>query len=76
VEDRIRRNSQRGSQIGKDKLIEIEKSETESVKLSVYKDYFRAAGWTLSIGTFMLYFIFQGKVWQSPALQIAIRFDE
>jgi hypothetical protein len=59
IEKKLRRNS-RISQVG-DQLIEVEKSETESVKLSVYKDYFRAAGWSLSLGTFVLYFIFQGR---------------
>ncbi len=47
--------------LGEDKLIQVEKSETASVKWSVYLDYFRAAGWHMSGGTFILYFIYQGK---------------
>lgn len=43
-----------------DKLIEAEKAETESVKASVYLDYFRAAGWGITFATIGLYFIFQG----------------
>jgi len=46
---------------GIDKLIEAEKSETEGVKVSVYMDYFKAAGWLLSLGTFLLYLLFQSK---------------
>ncbi|OXA43509.1 multidrug resistance-associated protein 1 [Folsomia candida] len=45
---------------GMDKLIESEKSETEGVKASVYLDYFRAAGWGITISTFFLYLTFQG----------------
>lgn len=46
---------------GKDRLIEVEKSETDSVKMAVYMDYFRAAGWHMSVGTFALYFVYQGE---------------
>ena len=41
-------------------LIEAEKKETESVKWSIYLDYFKAAGVGMSISTFFLYLIFQG----------------
>lgn len=51
--------SSRGSQVGGSKLIEKEKSETESVKLTVYLDYFRSGGWMYFIGTVALYFICQ-----------------
>jgi len=50
--------------LGNDKLIEKEKNETESVKLAVYFDYARAAGWLLSAGGVFLYFLFQGDFFQ------------
>ncbi|CAG7833091.1 unnamed protein product [Allacma fusca] len=42
------------------KLIEKEKAETSGVKLSVYLDYFRAAGWGMTILTFLFFLFFQG----------------
>ncbi|ODM95243.1 Multidrug resistance-associated protein 1 [Orchesella cincta] len=59
-----RRSSQasirsRGSQVGENKLIEKEKSETESVKLAVYLDYFRSGGWLFAFATFFLYLMCQ-----------------
>ena len=44
-----------------DTLIEAEHSETESVKVSIYLDYFKAAGVGFAFGTFVLYLAFQGK---------------
>lgn len=48
------------AQISGDKLIEAEKAETESVKASVYLDYFRAAGWGITFATIALYVVYQG----------------
>lgn len=48
------------AQVTGDKLIEVEKAETESVKASVYLDYFRAAGWGITFATIALYVVFQG----------------
>lgn len=52
------------------KLIEIEKSETGSVKWEVYKHYLKSIGWTLSIATIVLNMVFQtfsigSNVWLS-----------
>lgn len=44
-----------------DKLIEAERSETDSVKISVYLNYFKAAGIPFAVGTFVLYLVFQGR---------------
>ncbi|CAG7833092.1 unnamed protein product [Allacma fusca] len=41
-------------------LIEKEKAETAGVKFTVYFDYFRAAGWTMTFFTFLFYLLFQG----------------
>ncbi len=43
-----------------DQLIEVENVEKESVKASVYLDYFRAAGWEISFATVAFYVVFQG----------------
>ncbi|ODM97614.1 Multidrug resistance-associated protein 1, partial [Orchesella cincta] len=47
------------SQTENERLIELETSETESVKASIYLDYFHAAGWTIVCGTLALHFTFQ-----------------
>jgi ATP-binding cassette subfamily C (CFTR/MRP) protein 1 len=52
------------------KLIEVEKSETGSVKWDVYKHYLKSIGWTLAGATVFLNLIFQGfaigsNVWLS-----------
>jgi len=63
-EEITRRASNGGFELDHDigeHLIEVEKPETESVKLVVYIDYFRAAGWGLTLATFVLYCIYQGK---------------
>ena len=44
----------------KNRLIEVEKAETEGVKAKVYLDYFQAAGWGMTFGMFLLYLTFQG----------------
>ncbi|CAL8118382.1 unnamed protein product [Orchesella dallaii] len=51
----IKSRGSRGSHTAVDQLIEKEKSETKSVKLAVYLDYFRSGGWIFSISTFFLY---------------------
>lgn len=60
IAESLKSKSSKGSQIGQSKLIEKEKSETKSVKWSVYMDYFRAGGWRYIIGTFVLYLACQG----------------
>lgn len=52
--------SGRGSIIEGSKLIEKEKSETKSVKLTVYVDYFRSGGWVYFLGVVVTYGIYQG----------------
>ncbi|KAG6802309.1 multidrug resistance-associated protein 1 [Apis mellifera caucasica] len=42
------------------KLIEVEKTETGSVKWRVYSHYFKSIGWFLSISTIIMNAIFQG----------------
>ncbi|XP_076297622.1 multidrug-Resistance like Protein 1 isoform X1 [Lasioglossum baleicum] len=44
----------------KDKLIEVEKTETGSVKWHVYSHYLRSIGWFLSIATIVMNVIYQG----------------
>jgi len=41
-------------------LILAETSETKSVQLSVYMDYFRAAGWSTAFFTFLFFTGYQG----------------
>jgi ATP-binding cassette subfamily C (CFTR/MRP) protein 1 len=41
------------------KLIEVEKAETGSVKWEVYKHYLKSIGWSLSVATVVLNMIFQ-----------------
>ncbi|XP_076672367.1 multidrug-Resistance like Protein 1 isoform X1 [Andrena cerasifolii] len=43
-----------------EKLIEVEKTETGSVKWRVYSHYFKSIGWFLSITTIIMNAIFQG----------------
>ncbi|XP_043579583.1 multidrug resistance-associated protein 1 isoform X3 [Bombus pyrosoma] len=43
-----------------EKLIEVEKTETGSVKWRVYSHYFKSIGWFLSISTIIMNAIFQG----------------
>ncbi|KZC08998.1 Multidrug resistance-associated protein 1 [Dufourea novaeangliae] len=43
-----------------DKLIEVEKTETGSVKWQVYSHYFKSIGWFLSIATIIMNAIYQG----------------
>ncbi|XP_076628337.1 multidrug-Resistance like Protein 1 isoform X1 [Colletes latitarsis] len=43
-----------------EKLIDVEKSETGSVKWQVYSHYFKSIGWFLSISTIIMNAIFQG----------------
>ncbi|XP_076239794.1 multidrug-Resistance like Protein 1 isoform X1 [Calliopsis andreniformis] len=43
-----------------EKLIEVEKTETGSVKWGVYSHYFKSIGWFLSIMTIIINAIFQG----------------
>ncbi|XP_076374474.1 multidrug-Resistance like Protein 1 isoform X2 [Megalopta genalis] len=43
-----------------DKLVEVEKTETGSVKWQVYSHYFKSIGWFLSIATIVMNAIFQG----------------
>ncbi|KAK0089852.1 hypothetical protein PV325_005159 [Microctonus aethiopoides] len=42
-----------------EKIIEVEKAETGSVKLKVYAHYFKSVGWFLSISTIVMNAIFQ-----------------
>nr|XP_031833208.1 multidrug resistance-associated protein 1-like isoform X3 [Nomia melanderi] len=44
----------------KDKLIEVERTETGSVKWQVYSHYFKSIGWFLSIATIIMNAIYQG----------------
>ncbi|XP_021961754.1 multidrug resistance-associated protein 1 isoform X2 [Folsomia candida] len=46
-------------QDGRDRLVEVEKSETDSVTMAVYKEYLRAAGWYGAVGTIVLYSVYQ-----------------
>lgn len=50
----------RSSIIQASKLIDQERSETKSIKLEVYLDYFRCGGWINFIGTLITYAIYQG----------------
>ncbi|CAG7836472.1 unnamed protein product, partial [Allacma fusca] len=54
-DNELRRQSKVQGMDEKSKLIEKEKAETSGVKLSVYLDYFRAAGWGMTFLTFLFY---------------------
>ena len=45
----------------REKLIEVEKSETGSVKLSVYFHYLKAVGWKMTFCVLLLHCVFQGS---------------
>ncbi|XP_066599372.1 multidrug resistance-associated protein 1 isoform X2 [Prorops nasuta] len=65
----IKEKEQIQSKIG-EKLIEVEKAETGSVKWRVYSHYFRSIGWFLSISTIVINGIYQSfsigsNVWLS-----------
>lgn len=53
-------DSKKGVMAG-EKLIEIEKAETGSVKWDVYKHYLKSIGIFLSLATILLNMVFQGK---------------
>lgn len=52
--------SKKGVPAKGDKLIEVEKAETGSVKWSVYKHYLKSIGLFLTIATIFLNMLFQG----------------
>lgn len=52
--------AKKGSLVG-EKLIEIEKTETGSVKWAVYKHYLKSIGIFLTLTTILLNMVFQGK---------------
>ena len=54
--------SSKASKSEKNTLIQAEAAETAGVKFSIYFTYFKAAGWELTIGTLVLYAMFQGKL--------------
>jgi len=44
----------------KEKLIEVETTETGEVKGDVYMHYFRCIGWAYFLGSLSLYIVYQG----------------
>lgn len=59
----VRTNSVKDNEVAKiktgEKLIEVEKTETGSVKWKVYSHYLRSIGWFLSISTIVMNAVFQ-----------------